>query len=228
MRIARQWSNHLTPAIVAESLEWCATNRIDCLYFLGAADDPQTQVLANVHGFQLVDIRITLERRIKPDEEFGASDSVRTVRDLDLGALKTIARTAHVDSRFFFDSHFPEERCEALYEAWIERSCSGWADAVFVAQADGSPAGYCTCHLGENGCGSIGLVGMAARDRGRGLGREMLNSALGYFRAHAALRVQVVTQGRNRGAQRFYQRSGFLTESVLLFYHNWLSVRPDN
>lgn len=227
MRIARLGSTLLTPAIVADSLGWCAAHRIDCLYFLGVADDPQTQALAQANGFQFVDIRMTMERRIARDENFVASGSVGAARDIDLAALKTIARAAHVDSRFFFDPHFAGERCEALYEAWIERSCGGWADAVFVAQADGSPAGYCTCHLGEDGCGSIGLVGIAAPARGRGLGRELLRSALRYFQAHGALRVQVVTQGRNSGAQRFYRQSGFFTESVMLWYHNWLSVRSE-
>ena len=227
IRIARLGTAVLTPAVVADALKWCVSNRIDCLYFLGAADDSQTQALALAHGFQLVDTRTILERRISRDEDFGASDSIRAARGADLEALKAIARTAHVDSRFYFDAHFSRERCAALYETWIERSCGGWADAVFVAQVDGGPAGYCTCHLTEDGCGSIGLVGMAASARGRGLGSELLDSALRYFQAHGALRVQVVTQGRNIPAQRFYQRSGFLTGSVMLWYHNWLSILPE-
>ena len=223
LRIARLQSTLLTPEVASQSLEWCAVNRIDCLYFLGVADDLQTEALAKKHQFQFVDVRITMERNIGPNEDFGTSATVRTFRKTDLDALKAIARTTHIDSRFFCDPHFTRECCEALYETWIERSCNGWADAVFVAQADGAPVGYTTCHLGEDGGGSIGLVGMAEQARGRGLGHELLNSALGYFRDHGRQRIEVVTQGRNGGAQRFYQQSGFRRASAMNWYHNWLS-----
>jgi len=31
----------------------------------------------------------------------------------------------------------------------------------------------------------------------------------------------VVTQGRNLAAQRLYQRNGFVTASLQLWYHRW-------
>ena len=33
--------------------------------------------------------------------------------------------------------------------------------------------------------------------------------------------MKVVTQGRNIAGQRLYQRCGFLTRSVELWYHKW-------
>ena len=50
----------------------------------------------------------------------------------DLQQLKEIARRSHIESRFYFDGRFPMARCNELFELWIERSCLGWADAVFV------------------------------------------------------------------------------------------------
>jgi hypothetical protein len=37
--------------------------------------------------------------------------------------------------------------------------------------------------------------------------------------------VNVVTQGRNSKAQRLYERCGFLTRSVQLWYHRWFMPR---
>ena len=142
--------------------------------------------------------------------------------DSDLAALKAIARVSHQDSRFYFDRRFAEASAAALYERWIERSCQGWADVVLVAEAEGVPSGYCTCHIREHGTGSIGLVGVSAAAQGRGLGRQLIESALATFHARRVRHVEVVTQGRNCAAQRLYQRSGFVTESVMLWYHKWI------
>jgi len=155
----------------------------------------------------------------------------------DIPALEAIARTAHRDSRFYADPGFPDERCDALYETWIRRSCEGWADLVLVAEVDGRLSGYVTCHLrapgrakappytsrGDAGQarGQIGLVGVSTAARGRGLGRAMIEEALGWFVVQGVTRVTVVTQGRNIAAQRLYQGCGFQTQSMQLWYHWW-------
>jgi ribosomal protein S18 acetylase RimI-like enzyme len=56
-----------------------------------------------------------------------------------------------------------------------------------------------------------------------GVGRKLVVASLGWFDAHGADRVTVVTQGRNIAAQRLYQRCGFLTRSTGLWYHRWFS-----
>jgi dTDP-4-amino-4,6-dideoxy-D-galactose acyltransferase len=145
---------------------------------------------------------------------------VRLFEEPDLEALKVIARQSHSDSRFYFDGGFPKERCEALFESWIERSCRGWAQAVFVAELEGAAAGYCTCHI-EGDVGSIGLVALSAHAQGRSLGRHLVAAAVSYARQQGISELKVVTQGRNIRAQQLYQRCGFVTDSVMLWYHKW-------
>jgi len=92
---------------------------------------------------------------------------------------------------------------------------------VLVAEHDARPAGYISCHLKQDGSGQIGLVGVDDGARNLGLGRQLVQSALGWFREHEAREVTVVTQGNNVAAQRLYQSSGFLTSAVQLWYHLW-------
>jgi dTDP-4-amino-4,6-dideoxy-D-galactose acyltransferase len=49
----------------------------------------------------------------------------------------------------------------------------------------------------------------------------LVDQALAWFAQQKVTRVQVVTQGRNILAQRMYQRSGFVTHTVKLWYHRW-------
>ena len=71
-------------------------------------------------------------------------------------------RRATAQTRFYADPRFPDERCDDLYDVWITRSAEGWADAVLVAEHDGRPAGYVSCHADAGaGRGSIGLIAVA-------------------------------------------------------------------
>jgi dTDP-4-amino-4,6-dideoxy-D-galactose acyltransferase len=148
---------------------------------------------------------------------------IRTSRDSDIPALRAIAAKSHVDSRFYADGRFDRARCDELYATWIEKSCRGWADVVFVAEHDGSPAGYLSCHAREAKRGEIGLVGIDERAQGRGLGRALVDAALRWFAERKLERASVVTQGRNVPAQRLYQSAGFRTSAVQLWHHRWFT-----
>lgn len=202
---------------------WCRDNRIDCLYFLADPSETATIRLAEDSGFHLVDIRITLDRVISPQPSIWRpeTESVRLAEAADIPALRPVAAVNHRDSRFYHDGGFPSERCDELYATWIEKSCTGFADAVLVPVHEGAAVGYISCHLRDTGIGQIGLVGVSGACQGKGLGQRMLDESLRWFAAAGVDRVEVVTQGRNIAAQRLYQRRGFMTKSVQLWYHKW-------
>lgn len=221
LRIGRLTVARLAPRSLSEALEWCRSHDIDCLYFLADSNHRETVQLAESSSFRLVDIRLTLRLSSFPAETNASADyGVRLFAEADLDSLKAIARQSHSDSRFYFDGGFPKERCEALFETWIERSCRGWAQAVFVAELDGKAAGYCTCHI-DGGVGSIGLAALAAHAQGRSLGRHLIAATISYARQQGISELKVVTQGRNVRAQQLYQKCGFVTDSVMLWYHKW-------
>jgi dTDP-4-amino-4,6-dideoxy-D-galactose acyltransferase len=175
-------------------------------------------------GFRCVDVRVTLRWAAGPEPAPKATGALlRPARDADLGALERIARTSFGDSRYYRDGRYPAERCGDLYARWIRESCLGAAELVLVAEAAGSAAGFVTCHARAGGeAGSIGLFGVALEARGAGLASRLLGGAQEWFRGLPVGAVTVVTQGRNVAAQRAYQRRGFLTHAVQLWYHVWL------
>ena len=97
---------------------------------------------------------------------------------------------------------------------------------VLVAELDRMPAGYVTCHLErETLRGSIGLVGVSRWAQGRGVGQTLVRRAVDWFTTQGVQHVTVVTQGRNCAAQRLYQRCGFVTGSIHLWYHKWYAAQ---
>lgn len=227
-RIARMVAHRLFTESIEQTLLWCKANQIECLYFLADADHSETIQHAEARGFCFVDIRVALRHDFTkhPGEQPDALPKdvmTRPFQDSDIPGLQGIARTNHRDSRFYFDPHFPVEACDALYKTWIQRSCAGYADAVFVADVAGHPSGYISCHLpGKEPYGQIGLLGVSPSTRGQGIGQSLVRQALDWFTDHNVDLVQVVTQGRNTAAQRLYQRCGFLTHQVQIWYHKWM------
>jgi dTDP-4-amino-4,6-dideoxy-D-galactose acyltransferase len=229
-RIARLLPSQLSAEVLARGEDWCRSNRIECLYWLADADDARTVRLAEQHDFSLVDVRMTLSKKLAEPGTGLNRRAVGTIRPAlarDLPALRTIARQSHHDTRFYFDPHFAAAKCDALYEIWIAKSIQGYADAVLVADWEDRVVGYVTCKSLDLTLGQIGLLAVDGGAVGLGFGSALITVALDWFRERGHQRVRVVTQGRNTRAQRCYQRAGFVTEAVRLSYHRWFLPASD-
>ena len=225
LAIGRVMGHRLTPERTEAVRNWGNAHDIDCLYFLADPGDCATMIEVSQHGFFLTDIRVQFEIDLRQHQSrLSSVPLVRPFQPEDLQSLRALARISHRDSRFYFDPGFPTERCDELYATWIERSTEGWADAVFVAEQSGHPVGYISCHL-DGETGSIGLVAVDPNAHRQGLGLALVRRALSFFEDRGMRRTIVITQGRNLGSQRLYQRSGFVTESVRLWYHYWPEKR---
>ena len=231
VRIGRVNGHSLTEQSAEDVLDWARSNAIECLYFLSDFDDPETIRLAQLHGFQLIDIRIIFELNLKKNARSAAqpvSDVlIRPARPDDIPELESIAHKSYEVTRFHFDQRFPREKSDALYETWIRKSCQGYADQVLVADLERQPIGYITLSLLGNGQGQIGLVGVGEKARGRGVGKSLIYASIDWLAAQNVEIERVATQGRNIAAQRLYQSCGFLTSSVQLWHHKWLTSLVD-
>ena len=225
--IGRVTARQPTTADLARAVGDATGAGVECLYFLADASDQASVRAAEDNGFSLVDIRLTLERPAgtEPgiDPPRGPGEAIRPARADDVPQLMAIARLSHRNTRFHQDARFDPGRSDELYAVWIERSVAGdLADIVWVADVAGAPRGYLTVTV-AGGVATIGLVAVHPDDRGRGYGDQLLRAALAWASGRTP-RVSVVTQGRDPGAVRFYQRAGFLASAIELWYHRWLTL----
>jgi len=209
---------------------WCSRNGVRFLQYLAPVDDQASIESACKAGFRLVDIRLTLNGAVTSKAEnpslVTTDCEIAPSRLEDLDQLDEIARQSHSASRYYYDGRFPRSGCDLLYATWIRRSHEGFADIVLVARSDGQVIGYVTCKQSENPTqGSIGLIGVSPKAQGRGVGQALLGDAMNWFRSVGVVEASVVTQGRNYAAQRLYQRCGFLTHDLSLWFHKWYPSR---
>ena len=231
--VGRVSATELTDELAKNCCDWAGENSVKCLYYLCSASDSNSIQIAQRHGFQLADVRLTFSISLpgahtdQPLESHSPVDiEVRHYRTGDLPALLPIASTSYGDTRFYQDLRFNREACDRLYEIWLEKSCNGYANAVFVADNGREPVGFITCHLMPDNAGNVGLVGVSDTAKGRGIGRALVQAALEWFTEQSRSYITVVTQERNVAAQKLYQRCGFSLQNTDLWFHRWSATDP--
>jgi GNAT superfamily N-acetyltransferase len=81
-------------------------------------------------------------------------------------------------------------------------------ETVFVAELEGSPAGYVALTLAEDAM-RIDQLFVSPEHEAEGIGRQLLEWAEGYAISERAARLEVVVEAENRRALDFYRGRGF-------------------
>ena len=200
---------------------------IELVQFRCNCHDHQSVQLAEKNQYSFVDIRITMERFIDDtivfkDEREGLYVCKAVESDIEI--LIGCARDIYSASRYYYDKNFEITKVDEFYNGWIRKSVLGlFDDYCYALYEDDIPIGFCTIKLNNGNSASIGLLGLNQDYSNLGLGSYMLNKVIEALYKDGVSYIDVVTQGRNYGAQRLYQRCGFITRSTELWYHKWLS-----
>jgi ribosomal protein S18 acetylase RimI-like enzyme len=82
---------------------------------------------------------------------------------------------------------------------------------IFIAEAAGTLVGYITTQVDrEAGKGRIPNLAVAAEFRGHGLGRELIEHALEYFREQGLAYAVIETMAQNVAGNHVYPACGFV------------------
>jgi GNAT superfamily N-acetyltransferase len=224
LRIAQVTEPPRTSAQVDAIAAWARARDVRGLYLFVDATDETPARLAETAGYTMVEERVTYLMHTR-----GASDLVgslthqpRAATALDLPEMKALARVSHYRTRFYTDPHFNRERCDAMYEHWIERNYRDPDVAAFVAGPEGDPAGYYTVYPDGGG----GLMALRPDCQRQGWGNAFLLSGLAWLERRGVGTSSQRTQSTNDGARRmFLKRGGRLVHTELVF-HKWFDSSP--
>ncbi|HAZ10648.1 MAG TPA: hypothetical protein DCY56_06045 [Candidatus Omnitrophica bacterium] len=229
MKIARFTGKFLTEDAARVIKKECKDTGIRCIYIDININDFNSLSVASKEGFLLTDVKITLQRKLKNPLEiitlldgFEISDSLKKG---DRKYLEQLSVELSETSRFAFDRNFALSSVHALYKTWLLNSLNGSAaNKVFMVKDIRlqEPIGLVTCKNNSHH-GEIVLIVVKDEYRGMSLGGALLNKSFHYFAQQGVSEVMVTTHGRTIDAQRFYQKNGFLTYSVVVSFHVWVN-----
>ena len=210
---------------LSEIREEAADSGYDCLFLETGFSDRETVESSLTGGGRLTDIKTTLGAEIGPGTPAPAAGSV-TVRGDE--TMRSQAESIAADvlaplSRYAVDPGFGPEESRRLYRCWAGNAGRGdFSRAVFYsASGDNNLEGFITLREKNNGL-FIDLFAVAPPFRGRNIGSRLIGAAKNWCLDHGFNRLRVTTQGYNVAALRAYEKNGFRTEQVSLFFHLWL------
>lgn len=219
-------SDNFNPAKLGTTLKRLARQGFRCIFWEVDPGNKKANNEAAKHKGFLADKKTTLFISIlsfKPKLSPLKKIKIEEYQDDEPTAdLEELAILSGKFSRFASDPKIGRKNFEKMYREWIKNSVNKTkADKVLIARQGREIIGLVT--LGEkNGRGDIGLIAVKSMMQGRGIGSRLIESALQFFKINNLDSVQVVTQGNNKAALAFYQKSGFRIENMKNFYHFWL------
>jgi GNAT superfamily N-acetyltransferase len=227
--VAKTTTLYLLPYQVDEVIKSCLQEKIKCLYCELHPDEVATVAAVQSAGFTFVEFRMVLEISSLPTRRgAGGLDPSSSVmvddcpRVTDLPYLEQIATSIAPMSRFAVDTRFAPGASIEMYRLWLHNSLADPATTVLLAREESKPLGLLT--LKQVGAvAQFVLFGVAPEARGRGVGAALMHAGIEKCRSLSMQRVELVTQGRNVGAVRLYERAGFTLAHVSYYFHKWFA-----
>jgi len=226
--VAQIQSDTIDAEHLAEVFSFCREHQVRLLQFKCHAHHHPSVLLAEKGNFHFADVRITLLKNLTDSKRRTGSLpeglSFRKGKISDITALKEIVTDLYTHSRYYFDTNFPRNDVHGFYRNWIEKSVHGqFDDVVWVLCLNDYPIGCCSVSYKTSQIATIGLFGIDPNSGGNGFGSILMEEVLFSMFLRDIKTVSVITQGRNYGAQRLYQRARFYPEKMEIYYHKWFS-----
>lgn len=108
---------------------------------------------------------------------------------------------------------FPEPYPLILFNQYYEELKEGF----FVAEENNIVVGYI---LNDSSKKEIMSLAVHPEYQGKGIGSQLLEKCLGYFKGKGIKKITVHTRKSNKKAQKFYKHHNFIEKTVVERYYN--------
>jgi dTDP-4-amino-4,6-dideoxy-D-galactose acyltransferase len=160
-----------------------------------------------------MDNNITFEKELE-DVDFDGIKYFKYTGNWD-SRLLNLAFESGKYSRFKTDPRLCNGEFQNLYHAWIQRDFEN--KNLFVS---GEFQGFASFNLFEH-YGKISLIAVEEKNRGRGIGKNLLESIESYAFQNQSSKLIISTQKSNSSAVKLYESLGYSLMNETFIYHCW-------
>lgn len=153
------------------------------------------------------------------------SQCISTYKESDSLSLLNIASESFLYGRFYSDESVSIHQANEIYREWTKNSLEKrMCDQTYVYRNGLDPIGFITMKIlrtNENSLfsvGSIELLCVDGRYRGRGIGKSLLDAAIKYFYLNKIKVALIDTQVINIPAFSLYTKYGFVPGKIFHTY----------
>ena len=201
-----------------------AENRLNfrLIYFKVNPNDVLLNEECSRNNGVLVDQKITfIKEGINQNTEIDNSTQLFENEEVS-DDLVGLAIQSGAYSRFKIDTNFKNNEFDMLYTHWIENSVNGnLAEKVIVVKEENRIVGLLTLGI-KNSNTNIGILAVNTDQRGKGVGKRLVERSFEESLKLGFQNIEVVTQLDNFKACNFYKKMGFVPKQIDNVYHFWL------
>ncbi|WP_430810975.1 MULTISPECIES: GNAT family N-acetyltransferase [unclassified Carboxylicivirga] len=207
----------LTEATLIDLFHEKTNKNYDLIYLFTQETDKKAKKTLEERYIKIIDKKVTyITHHISTSNQ--PTDFIIHYNGIISEELLQLTYLSGHESRFKKDPIL-NEKFEALYQQWIEKSLRGqMADSVFVASIDNHIRGFVTVKKNSN-MGQIGLIAVDPSYHGQGIGGALIKAAHKWYAKNGITQASVVTQLDNTGACKLYTKSGYNVAHTQLIYH---------
>jgi len=165
---------------------------------------------------ELIDTEIVF--KLNKTDNSSVDCEVKIVKECDPSRFVPLADEM-VYSRYFLDQEIPKIKARELWADSIKNYCLGRAGNLAIAYIKESPVGIVSIDFLDSNRINLHIVGVLKAFQGRGVGSSMITTIADRYGEEYDIFVEASSM--NIQAINFYQRSGFIIDSMHYILHVW-------
>jgi len=196
------------------------TGKFRVTYFFVPPDEDLIINRVTKEGSKLVDQKTIFSKTAEKHDKFSNDISEFQEEEINEKLIELVLQAGSY-SRFRLDVNFKKKEFERLYIEWLSKSVKKKiAFKTLLAKKGSDIIGIAT--LGEKEhYAEIGLVAVCENFRGQKIGYDLIRAADTAAFEMGLNEIRVVTQQKNEGACRLYEKCHFQIEEITNIYHYW-------
>ena len=195
-------------------IEKCKQNNFD--YIVSQIDTNQPELISAMidNGFRIYGGNVVLKNKLKG--EYKINIKVREYEKKDLKQIKQMTRGAFPKVHWYNNKYLNKDKIDEMYVKWVENSCNGRADIVFVYEENDKVLGYLTCYK------RLELLVVSSEARRKGVGSALVRTGLDYYKNKNFKEVSLKVEMLNIPVLNLHLKCGSELHSVVLNINKWL------